>query len=82
MKITSTDMLALSLKEARKHYKLTQQTVAEQAGIKQATVSGFENYPEKSRIETLFKLLAALDMELHVTERDQVRRDQGWDQEW
>ncbi|MGC3872094.1 helix-turn-helix domain-containing protein [Halomonas sp. GXIMD04776] len=82
MKITSPDTLAQSLKEARKHCGLTQQVAAEQAGIKQATVSGFENYPEKSRIETLFKLLAALDLELYVVERDQAHHDQGWDQEW
>lgn len=86
MKITSPEMLAHSLKDARRRRHLTQQATAERIGIKQATVSGFEHHPERSRLETLFKLLAALDLELHVTERDrpggETVGDGGWDQEW
>ncbi|GEK74142.1 MULTISPECIES: helix-turn-helix domain-containing protein [Halomonas] len=86
MKITSPDMLAHSLKNARKRRQLTQQATAEQIGIKQATVSGFEHHPERSRLETLFKLLSALELELHVTERDSTEESASpeacWDQEW
>ncbi|MDN3522111.1 helix-turn-helix domain-containing protein [Halomonas ramblicola] len=82
MRITSPEMLAQSLKNARKRHRLTQQTTAELIGIKQATVSAFENHPERSRLETLFKLLAALDLELHVTGRNQPHQGEGWDQEW
>ncbi|WP_347815231.1 hypothetical protein [Morganella sp. GD04133] len=38
-------------------------------GIKQTTVSDFENKPESTKLGTLFKILAALDLELHVTKR-------------
>lgn len=86
MKITSPEMLAQALKNARRDRQLTQHATAEQVGIKQATVSGFENHPERSRIETLFKLLSALELELYVAERDQTsgvtRGEEGWDQEW
>ncbi len=86
MKITSPDMLAQSLKNARRHRHLTQQGTADLIGIKQATVSAFENHPERSRLETLFKLLSALELELHVTERNRPEEvtagDRGWDQEW
>lgn len=86
MKITSPEMLAHSLKSARKRRHLTQQATAEQIGIKQATVSGFEQHPERSRLETLFKLLSALELELHVTDRDRPDDATGseahWDQEW
>lgn len=86
MKITSPDMLAHSLKSARRQLPLTQQQTAAQVGIKQATISAFENHPEKSRIETLFKLLAVLELELHLTPRNQaeaaVDKSQRWDQEW
>ena len=86
MKITSPDMLAHSLKSARRQLPLTQQQTAAQVGIKQATISAFENHPEKSRIETLFKLLAVLDLELHLAPRNQaeeaVDKRQRWDQEW
>jgi HTH-type transcriptional regulator/antitoxin HipB len=82
MKITSPETLALTLKNTRRDQSLTQQSVAELVGVKQATISAFENYPEKSRVETLFKLLAALDLELQVTKRDQPNEQTGWDQEW
>ncbi|NIC04123.1 helix-turn-helix domain-containing protein [Billgrantia bachuensis] len=86
MKITSPEMLAQSMKNARRHHQLTQQGAADLIGIKQATVSAFENHPERSRIETLFKLLSALELELHVTERNRPEAkaadERGWDQEW
>ena len=82
MKITSPKLLAQALKNARTDKQLTQQKTAEQIGIKQSTVSGFENQPDKARIETLFKLLSALELELHVTERDNEKPTTSWDQEW
>ncbi len=82
MNITSPDTLAQSLKNARKRQNLTQQATADQIGVKQATVSGFENHPDKSRIETLFKLLSALNLELHLTQRGKPDQEAGWDQEW
>ncbi|KXS52090.1 type II toxin-antitoxin system antitoxin HipB [Marinobacter persicus] len=82
MKITSPEALASTLRNARKQRSLTQQTLAEQIGTKQATISTFENHPENCRIETLFKLLAALDLELQITERGQPESQTGWDQEW
>lgn len=81
MKITSPEMLAIALKEARASKMLTQQETAQLVGVKQATVSAFENHPERSRVETLFKLIAALGLELYVTERDR-EVPQVWDQEW
>lgn len=82
MKITSPKLLAQALKNARTDKKLTQQKTAEQIGIKQSTVSGFENQPDKARIETLFKLLAALELEVQLVERDKSGQATGWDQEW
>lgn len=81
MKVTTPDMLATALKEARANQSMTQQDVAQLVGIKQATVSALENRPEKSRVETLFRLLAALGLELQVTQRDQAQK-QAWNEEW
>jgi len=51
--------------------------------MKQSTVSEFENYPDGTRLETLFKLLAALDLELQITPRDSNPQEKcTWDQEW
>lgn len=75
-------MLAQALKNIRKERQLSQSVVADNVGLKQATISGFENKPEASRVETLFKLLTALDLELHLSERDEKNAEAGWDQEW
>lgn len=82
MKITSPKLLAQAIKNARIDKKLTQQKTAEHIGIKQSTISSFENQPDKARIETLFKLLSALELELNVSERDSKHQNTGWDQEW
>lgn len=82
MKITSPEMLAQALKNTRKDKGLTQASMADGIGVKQATVSAFENRPEKSRIETLFKLLSALDLEIRIQKRDAPDPGAGWDQEW
>lgn len=82
MRITSPEMLAQALKNIRKERQLSQSVVADSVGLKQATISGFENRPEGSRVETLFKLLTALDLELHLSERDAKNAETGWDQEW
>lgn len=82
MKITSPDLLAQVLRNARIDDQLSQQSVAERVGIKQNTVSSFENHPEKSRVETLFRLLSALNLELSITERNKPPEGTGWEQEW
>jgi len=82
VRITSPEMLAQALKNIRKERQLSQSMVADNVGLKQATLSGFENKPEASRVETLFKLLTALDLELHLSECDTKNAEAGWDQEW
>ncbi|OZB19583.1 MAG: transcriptional regulator [Marinobacter sp. 34-60-7] len=82
MKITSPDTLAQALKNARKEKALTQQDISARIGVKQTTVSSFENHPERTRVETLFKLLAALNLELSVVERGRSERGETWDEEW
>lgn len=45
MKITSPAQLAIYLKDRRKQQKQAQSTVAERVGLRQDTVSKFENSP-------------------------------------
>ncbi|CRY54669.1 MULTISPECIES: helix-turn-helix domain-containing protein [Yersinia] len=83
MKITSAAMLANTLRNERKKSKLTQRKTAETVGLKQSTVSEFENHPDGTRLDTLFKLLAALDLELQVRPRNSnIKDNTTWDQEW
>lgn len=83
MNITSPKQLAQAIRNTRKQSKLTQRETAENINMKQSTVSEFENHPEGSRLDTLFKLLAVLDLELQVVSRSSKNKNgEGWDQEW
>jgi len=83
MNITSAKALAHVLNNERKQRKLTQHDIAELIGVRQPTVSSFENGPEGTRLDTLFKLLAALDLELQVMPRNRISAEvKAWDQEW
>ncbi|OOF59249.1 helix-turn-helix domain-containing protein [Rodentibacter myodis] len=69
MIITSPKMLSHVIREFRYKDNISQTDIAKQTGIKQATVSAFENTPESTKMETLFKILAALELELVVQPR-------------
>ena len=66
MRVNSTKELAVYLQDQRITSKLSQNSVAELASVRQATVSSFESKPDNAKLETLFKLLSALDLELDV----------------
>ncbi|MGD8108371.1 helix-turn-helix domain-containing protein [Pantoea sp. FN0302] len=83
MKVTSPALLANAVKDQRKINKLTQAKTAELVGIKQATVSDFENRPESTKLETLFKILSALDLELQVVKKGStLDKEKIWPKEW
>jgi len=82
MRITSPEALAAAIKNARHSQNISQQATGAKVGVKQATVSGFENHPEGTRMETLFKLLSALNLELRVAERGAQDQVDGWNEEW
>ncbi|WP_039056167.1 helix-turn-helix domain-containing protein [Enterobacter sp. Bisph1] len=82
MKITSAEQLAIYLKDVRKKEKLAQGQLAEKVGLRQETISKFENSPAKTQIDTLFKLLSAMNMELHVEKRGEKPSTQQWKEEW
>lgn len=69
MRVTSPAALANAVRNQRKAGQKTQRDTADLVGIKQTTVSDFELNPESTKLETLFKILAALDLELHVSAR-------------
>lgn len=83
MKVTSPISLAYAVKDQRKIKKLTQTKTADLIGIKQTTISDFENRPESTKLETLFKILSALDLELHVVKRGSTLDEKKvWKKEW
>ncbi len=66
MLIHSPHDLAQYYRDQRKQRGVTQTAVAEDVAVRQDTVSNFENKPDNVRLKTLFQLLSALDMELHL----------------
>jgi len=81
MILHSTQELAEYIRDRRKRQKLSQAEVGDRVGVKQGTISAFENNPEGTKLETLFKLMSALDLELQVIPKEKAH-NQGWQEEW
>lgn len=67
MRINSAKELSVYIQDKRVLSNLSQESVADLASVRQATVSAFESKPDRAKLETLFKLLSALDLELEVS---------------
>lgn len=61
-----------ALRRFRSRRGLTQEALAERAGLRQATISTVENGNPEARLHTLAVILAALDLELVVRPRSQA----------
>jgi HTH-type transcriptional regulator / antitoxin HipB len=91
--VNTSSQLAMAVKSRRKVSGLTQAAAAARVGLLPKTVSAMENHPEKTTVESLFRLLAALELELvlkpkavplktpsgeRATARRAVRFDRNW----
>lgn len=66
MRVNSVKELSVYIQNKRVSDGKSQTSVADIASVRQATVSSFESKPEGAKLETLFKLLSALDLELEI----------------
>ena len=88
MKVTNAHQLSAYMKDVRLTQKLSQGKVASKVGIRQDTVSSFELHPDTTKLETFFKILSALNLELTVQPRNSTDTDPssdasaGWKEEW
>jgi len=84
MNITSAKQLSAYLRDVRLAQKRSQGKVAERGGIRQDTVSSFELNPDATKLETLFKILAALDLSLDIKPRSESDDSSAtsWPEEW
>ncbi|WP_119310114.1 helix-turn-helix domain-containing protein [Cohaesibacter haloalkalitolerans] len=64
--------LGHAIRQARKTQSLTQKDLAIKSGVWQETISKIERGVVATKIETVFDLLAALDMELQIQPRTKV----------
>ena len=62
--ITTTRQLGIVLRGYRKSKRFTQITAAERVGLQPKTISLLELSAGRSSVESLFKLLSSLDLEL------------------
>lgn len=74
MRINNPKDLAVALAEQRKKLGKTQTEMADLTVLRQATVSQLENNPENTQLKTLFKLLSALNLELHLEEKGKAEQ--------
>ena len=83
MKITNAKQLSAYLRDVRLSEDLSQGKVASKVGIRQDRVSSFELQPGSTKLETFFKILSALDLELEVrTKGSDTQSSEGWKEEW
>ncbi len=64
-----------ALRRARKKKHLTQKELAVRSGVWQETISKIENGLSGAKLDTIFDICAALDLELLVTDRSQGTTD-------
>ena len=74
-KILSPEGLGAALRNERKEKRLSQTEVGKSVGIDQPTVSKVEKGNPGTELGTLFRLLAALDLELVIQTRQKPIQD-------
>lgn len=62
-----------ALRNARKANKLTQAELASRSGIWQRTISTIETSASGAKLDTIFDLLAALDLEIQIVPRSKMK---------
>ena len=90
MKITDPKALSIYLRDERRRRGLSQAKVGDLVGLRQGTVSKFESMPEKVQLDTLFRLLSALELDLLVKPKgsilkknfDSLMSGDKWTEEW
>lgn len=73
--IRSNKELGAVLRMARKAKNLRQVDVAQKASVRQALVSDLENGATMARLDTVIKVLAALDMDVSIIPRRRAEFD-------
>lgn len=71
-KISSPENLGQALRSERKHQGLSQKAVGHSVGMEQHTISKIEKGNPGTELNTLFRLLAALDLELIIQPRQKA----------
>jgi len=73
--VRTSKNLGHAIRQTRKARNLTQKELAAKSGVWQETISKIENGSGGTKLETIFDLIAALDLEITVTERSRGTAD-------
>jgi HTH-type transcriptional regulator/antitoxin HipB len=76
--IKTPEQLGAVLQGYRRDRKLTQQRVGAKVGLAQKAVSKMELAPGRAGLSQVFKLLAALDLELVIRPRGSLSSPSEW----
>ncbi|AUJ81640.1 transcriptional regulator [Enterobacter cancerogenus] len=80
--IYSPTQLANAMRLVRQKNNWTQSELAKKIGIKQATISNFENAPDNTTLATFFKILQSLEMSVSLHEADHAVADNPQELDW
>lgn len=69
-KLYSPVQLANYMRLVRQKNQWTQNDLSKRIGIKQATISNFENNPNKATLATMFKIMQSLEMTMVLYEKN------------
>jgi len=75
--------LALRIMAQRKKLGLTQAEAADLVGLKQKTISAIENHPERVRVDTLLRVLSAINLDLQLIDKEDKLKSikESWKEE-
>lgn len=76
--IRTPRQLAMVLNGHRKEIELSQKQAAEKVGMLPKTISALESGPEKCKIDSLFKLLSALEIEMVLQSKQARSKAAEW----
>lgn len=68
--IYSPRQLANHIRLIRQKNQWTQTELAQKVGLKQSTISHFENNPDLTTLATLFKIIQSLELQLVIQEKN------------
>lgn len=83
MLTSSPKDIAKLVANRRKNLKLSQAQVGKLVGLKQQTISDFEKKPEGTKLETLFRILSAVKLDMSVLSKNETNPNASlWNEEW
>lgn len=83
MRIHSARDLALVIADRRKKLGLSQTQAGNLVGILQKTLSAFETKPENTKLDTFFRILSAMQLELQIIPKEKKEKSSiKWNEEW